>query len=127
AAPAGPPPPAPALPEYLCVHDRLTALERLARLRDQGTLSAGEFAAEKAFILNLPTDELVLREPVPAAAAIAEPAAPTRPRPGPSLLGRLFGWKLVPVSLVAGLALSFATQPQDTLRFFDEALRLFGA
>jgi hypothetical protein len=33
----------------------------------------------------------------------------------------------VPVGIAAGLALSFVSQKQETLRFFDEALRLFGA
>ena len=37
------------------------------------------------------------------------------------------GWKFLPVGLAAGLALSAAAQPNETIRFFDEALRLFGA
>jgi hypothetical protein len=45
----------------------------------------------------------------------------------PSLLGRLFDWRLLPLGLVAGLGFSFATQKQETIRFFDEALRLLGA
>ena len=103
--------------EYKPVHDRLGALERLARLRDIGVLDEAEFAAEKAYILGH-HDELVLNEPL---------LAPEKLRGSPSLLGRLLGWKFVPVGLAAGLALSYASQPDETLRFFDEALRLFGA
>ena len=110
-------PPAPVSPAYRPLHDRLTALERLARLHEQGALTDGEFAAEKALILERHPDELVLNEPLLA----ADPAH------GPSLLGRLFGWRLVPLGIAAGLTLSFAAQPQSTIRFFDETLRLLGA
>ena len=110
----------PASFEYQVVHDRLTALERLARLHKQGALSAEEFAAEKALILGLPADELLLSEPIPPGEVRLAPR-------GPSLLGRLFSWKFLPVGLAAGVALSFASQPRETIRFFDEALRLFGA
>ena len=104
-------------PEYQPVHDRLTALERLARLHDQGALTDAEFAAEKAMLLARHTDELVLNEPLLA----PEPAR------GPTLVGRLLGWRFIPVGIVAGLALSFASQPDETMRFFEESLRLFGA
>ena len=107
----------PVSPEYRPVHDRLSALERLARLHEQGALSDEEFAAEKAAILSRHADELVLNEPLLA----PEPAR------GPTLLGRLLSWRFIPVGIAAGLALSFASQPQETIRFFDEALRLFGA
>jgi len=116
------PPRDPASPEYRAVHDRLAALERLARLFEQGALTETEFAAEKAFLLRLPVDELILVEPA-AAPALPVIAAARRP----SLLGRLFDWRLLPLGLVAGLGFSFATQPQETIRFFDEALRLLGA
>jgi hypothetical protein len=106
----------PVSPEYRPVHDRLNALERLARLHDQGVLTDEEFAAEKAAILGR-AEELVLNEPLIAPA----------PERGPTLLRRLFSWRFIPVGIVAGLALSFASQPQETMRFFDEALRLFGA
>jgi hypothetical protein len=102
---------------YQVVHDRLSALERLARLHDQGALTDEEFAAEKAAILGPAPDELVLNEPL---------LAPEPPR-APTLFGRLFGWKVIPVGIVAGLALSYASQPRETLRFFDEVVRLFGA
>ena len=108
--------PVPVSPEYRPVHDRLSALERLARLRDQGALTEEEFAAEKSAILGDP-QELVLNEPLLA-------HEPTR---RPTLLGHLFGWKIIPVGLVAGLALSYASQPRETLRFFGDALSLFGA
>ena len=122
--PLTPEPPASASPEYQLVHDRLSALERLTRLFEQGALSAEEFAAEKAIILKLPADELVLQAPAPVPFSPA-PALPSPP--GPSLLGRLLHWKFLPVGLAAGLALSAAAQPNETIRFFDEALRLFGA
>ena len=118
-----PPPPPPLAADYHQVHDRLTALERLTRLFEQGALSADEFAAEKAIILGLPADELVLRTAAPVSFV---PAYPREPRPAPSLMGRLLGWKVLVAGLGAGLALSFAAQPDQTIRFFDEALRLFG-
>ena len=108
--------------DYLLVHDRLTALERLARLRDQAALTAEEFAAEKAIVLGLPADELLLPE-----AAAVEALGIGRSQRGPSLVGRLFAWRILPVGLAAGVAFSYATQPQETLRFFDQALRLIGA
>jgi hypothetical protein len=111
--------PAPASQEYQLVHDRLTALERLTRLFEQGALSAAEFAAEKALVLKPPADELVLETP----SQVWQP--PASPR-GPSLLGRLLSWKVLPAGLAAGLALSYASQPRETMRFFEEALRLFG-
>src|SRR5215207_9215469 len=85
-------------PEYQAVHDRLSSLERLARLREQGALTDEEFAAEKAAILGPAPDELILNEPL---------LAPEPPRP-PTLLGRLFGWRIIPVGILAGLALSYA-------------------
>ena len=45
-------PAAPASPEYRPIHDRLSALERLARLHEQSALTDEEFAAEKAAILG---------------------------------------------------------------------------
>jgi hypothetical protein len=129
-------PPAPVLPEYHVVHDRLTALERLARLRDEGALTAREYAAEKAIVLGLPADELVLREPRKAVAAEeAAPAAPAEPEGeamvlqpdlGPPLIDRFAGWKLLPVGLGAGLALSYASQPRETARFLEDLFRLLG-
>lgn len=95
----------------LPVHERLDALERLVRLAEQGAFTPEEFAAEKALILG--------RAP-------AEPAAAIAPR-RPSLLGRLLGWKLIPLGLIAGLGLSWFAQPDETRRVFEEALRLFGA
>jgi hypothetical protein len=117
-APAGP-----SSPDYHLVHDRLTALERLTRLFEQGALSAEEFAAEKVLILSMPADELVLREPAPVHFV---PAEPRRPQPGPSLLGRMLSWKFLAVSLIAGLGFSWGTQPDETMRFFDQLFRYFG-
>ena len=115
----------PATPDYQLVHDRLTSLERLTRLFEIGALSAEEFAAEKALVLGLPADELVLRTPAPVSFV---PAAPRRrPERGPSLLGRMFGWKFILLSLVAGLGLSYAAQPNQTVHLFEQILRLFGA
>ena len=116
---------APVSEPYRPAHERLAALERLARLHKQGVLSAEEFAVEKGRILN-PTS--VGFEPCEQ--AMPEPVAVGRPPPpaprGPSLLGRLLSWKFVPVGLAAGFGLSFASQPQETMRFLDEALRLLG-
>jgi len=121
---SAPAPVPPASPDYHLVHDRLTSLERLTRLFEQGALSAGEFAAEKILILGLPADELVLREPAPVHFVPAEPRGAQR---GPSLLGRMLSWKFVLFSLVTGLGASFAAQPDQTIRFFDQILRAAGA
>ena len=112
----------PASPDYQLVHDRLSALERLTRLFELGALSAEEFAAEKAIVLALPADELVLSHPAPVGFV---PAAPRTPVRGPSLLGRLLGWKFLLLSLVAGLGLSWAAQPHETAHLFDQIVRLF--
>jgi len=125
AEPAAPPEHAPpASPDYQLVHDRLTALERLSRLHEQGALSAAEFAAEKLLILGLPADEYVLREPAPVHFV---PAEPRRPQRGPSLVGRMLSAKFLIFSLAAGLGFSLVAQPDATLRFFDQTLRYFGA
>jgi hypothetical protein len=113
----------PASPEHHFVHDRLTSLERLTRLFELGALSAEEFVAEKALILGLPADELVLRIQAPVGFVPAEPRRPAR---GPSLLGRMLGWKFLLFSLIVGFAFSFATQPSQTTRLFEQILRLFG-
>lgn len=99
-------------PAPLPVNERLDALERLVRLAEQGAFTAEEFAAEKGLILGH----------APATGEL--PIVPPR---GPSLLGRLLNWKLIPLGLAAGLGLSWFAQPAETARFFDEALRLFGA
>src|SRR3954468_274059 len=99
----------PASIDYQLVHDRLTSLERLTRLFELGALSLEEFAVEKALVLSLPADELILCTPAPVHFAPAEPRRQAR---GPSLLGRMLGWKFLLLSLAAGLGLSFATQPR---------------
>lgn len=118
--PAGPPPPA--SPDYHLVHDRLTSLERLARLFGQGALSAEEFAAEKLLILGLPADEYVLREAAPVHFV---PAQPRRAQRGPSLVGRMLSWRSLGMGLIAGLGFSYASQPDATLRFFEQLARYF--
>jgi hypothetical protein len=110
-APSSPP----ATPDYQIVHDRLTALERLTRLFELGALSAAEFASEKALILAMPTDELLLTAPAPVGFVPAAPRAPAR---GPSLLGRMLHWKLLAFSVVVGLALSWFVQPSETRHLF---------
>ena len=119
------PAPEPASADYAAVHDRLTSLERLTRLFELGALSADEFAAEKALILALPADELVLREPAPVHFVPAAPRQRIRAR-GPSLIGRMLNWKFLLFSLLVGVGFSFAAQPNETERFFDQILRLFG-
>ena len=105
--------------DYQLVNERLSALERLSRLLEQGVLSAEEFAAEKAAVLRLPAAELVLG---PECAV-----APQRVARGPSLAGRLFSWKFLPAGVAAGLALSFFAQPRETMAALDQAMRLIGA
>jgi len=92
---------------------RLDALERLARLRSLDLLSADEFAAGKKLLLSHSAEQ--------------ESAVPSEKPLGPSLVARMFSWKFLPIGLVAGLALSFGAQPQETVRFVDQALRMFGA
>ena len=111
----------PVSPDYHAVHDRLTALERLTRLRESGVLSAKEFAAEKALILALPAEEMLLCNPAPVH------FVPAAPRSGPSLIGRMLGWKFLLFSLCVGLAFSYAAQPNTTARFLDQSLRALGA
>ena len=114
----------PASPDYHLIHDRLTSLERLTRLFEVGALSANEFAAEKALVLGLPANELVLRTLAPVSFV---PAAPRRrPERGPSLLGRVVGWKFLLFSLVVGLGFSYVAQPRETAHLFEQTLRLFG-
>lgn len=113
--PAVPSAPATVTPEYQPAHDRVAALERLARLLKQGALTPDEFAFEKARLLAGPTSELLLEHPAPA----------PEPR-GPSLAGRLFDWRLLPLGLALGIGLSYASQPDETMRFLDDALRLLG-
>ena len=109
-AAAEPAPGAPAeaaAPDYQRVNERLTALERLVRLYEQGALSIEEFAAEKLLILG---------DPPRAAPVHFVPAEPRRRR-SPSLLGRMLSWPFLLLCLVAGIGFSFATQPEATTRF----------
>ena len=128
------PPPVPASPEYRFVHDRLTALERLATLRKLGIITLEEFAAEKALVLNPPTEELVLREtappvstPVGIAPANGMPRVPrTAVAAGPPLATQMFSWRFLPVGVALGLILSYASQPRETVRFFSDLFTLIG-
>lgn len=113
AAPAGARAPV-SIADYQLVRERLDALERLSLLRDIGVLSPEEFAAEKALVLRLPAEELLLDE------------EHLLPRRGPSLLGRLFGWKMLLVGAIVGLGLSAYTAPQDLMKLADGASRLIG-
>lgn len=99
--------------DFHLVHHRLVALERLSALFEKGALSEEEFAAEKALVLRLPAEELVLRSAMP-------PPAPRRP----SLLGRLVDWKLLAVGTLAGLGLSFYSDPQGLLDLTERLGRL---
>ena len=42
------------------------------------------------------------------------------------LLGRLLGWKLIPLGLAAGFAFSFSTQPVETTNFVNDLRGLAG-
>lgn len=106
-------------PHLQPIEDRIKLLERLARLRAEEILSAEEFAAQKAALLAEPCGQAEFPRPTPLKRH--------QEQLGPPLAGRLFSWKLLPVGLVAGLALSFGSQPQETMRLFDQALSLLGA
>jgi hypothetical protein len=97
---------APASSDLQIVNERLTAMERLVRLYEQGALSVEDFAAEKLLILG----DLPRVAPVHFV-----PAAPRRRR-GPSLIGRMLSWQFLLLCLAAGIGLSFATQPEATTR-----------
>ena len=111
----------PGWPDYQAVKERLASIERLARLHKQGALTDDEFAAEKAALLSRRSDPRLTTAPIACA-----PTPEVRPVRGPTLLGRIFGWKVLPVGIVAGLAFSYASQPRETLDFFKETLRLVG-
>lgn len=102
------------------VQVRLNALERLTRLVEQGAISVEEFKLEKSLILRLTGEELLLTQTAPELA----PAARER---GPSLLGRLVSWPGLVLAAAAGLTVSFAVQPDETLAFFTEGVRLLGS
>ena len=109
-------------PRLDLVEHRLTSLERLTRLYEQGVLTADEFIDEKALILGRRA-----ADPVEGAAPVHfVPAAPRAPEPGPSLLGRMLGWRFLLLSLAVGIAFSFAIQPDTTTRFFTQLLRALG-
>ena len=103
-------------PLYRPVNDRLAALERLASLHQQGSLNDEEFLAEKLALLRQDPEELVLNAPLLA----------HEPTDGESLLEGLFGWRLIPIGIFAGLVLSYLSQPRQTLNFFGDLLSLFG-
>lgn len=98
-------------PDYQLVHFRLEALERLSLLRDKNALSPEEYEAEKDLVLRLPADELE---------QVRDSMLPPR---GPSLLGRLLGWKLILTGLVAGLGFVAYTAPQDLAGLIDRFSR----
>lgn len=114
--------PAEAEPRHDLVEHRLTSLERLTRLYEQGVLTADEFIDEKALILGRRA-----ADPVEGAAPLHfVPATPRAPRPGPSLVGRMLGWRFLLLSLAVGIAFSFAIQPDTTTRFFTQLFRALG-
>ncbi|HEX8668805.1 MAG TPA: SHOCT domain-containing protein [Allosphingosinicella sp.] len=90
----------PAAADHILVEHRLAALERLSQLLERGVLTPAEFAAEKALVLRLPADELLLRQEASES-------------PQRSLLGRMFGWPLLIGGVAGGLALSAYAMPQE--------------
>jgi hypothetical protein len=118
AGPAPVPAPEPAAPsassDLQLVNERLTAMERLVRLYEAGALTVEEFAAEKLLILG----DLPRLAPVHFV-----PAAPRPQKRGPSLLGRILSWQFALLCLIAGIAFSFATQPEATSRFVTQLYR----
>jgi hypothetical protein len=109
-------------PAHDLVEHRLTSLERLTRLYAQGVLTIDEFIDEKALILGRRAAEYAEG----AAPVHFVPAAPRAPQHGPSLVGRMLSWRLVLLSLVVGIAFSFAIQPDTTTRFFTQLLPALG-
>lgn len=115
--PALPQPPAAtpaAAADYHCVRERIDALERLSLLRDIGVLTPEEFAAEKGLVLRLPAEDML------------EQRESILPHRGPSLLGRLLGWKLLVTGALAGLAFTAFTAPQDLTSLADRLSKLIG-
>ncbi|MGE0178442.1 MAG: SHOCT domain-containing protein [Sphingomonas sp.] len=108
------------------VQERLDALERLTRLYEAGALTIDEFLIEKAAILGHPRSNLggPKVDAGPHAPISFQPVK-VRPRRGRSLFGRL-GWFILPIGLVAGLALTALTQPDASAQIWQETLRLFG-
>lgn len=101
-------------PDYHLVQFRLEALERLSLLFDKGALSTAEYDSEKALVLRLPADDLdVLQESI-------------LPTHGPSLLGRLLGWKILLTGLVLGLGFVAFTAPQELVGLADRFSKLLG-
>lgn len=113
--------PAPA-PRPDLVEHRLSSLERLTRLYEQGVLTIDEFIDEKALILGRRAAE----HAEGAAPVHFVPAAPRAAQRGPSLVGRMLGWRFLLLSLAVGIAFSFAIQPDTTTRFFTQFLRALG-
>lgn len=101
-------------PDLGTVNARLTALERLVRLYEQGALSLEEYAAEK---------RLILGETPRVAPVHFVPAEPRGRRRGPSLLGRMLSWPFLLLCLVAGVGLTYATQPEATSRLVSQVWR----
>ena len=97
--------------DYRMVNERLTAMERLVGLYETGALTPEEFVAEKLLILG----DLPRLAPVHFV-----PAAPRRSKRSPSLLGRMLSWPFLLLCLVAGIGLSFATQPEATNRLVTQ-------
>jgi hypothetical protein len=116
------PAPEPAPVRHDLVEHRLTSLERLTRLYEQGVLTVDEFIDEKALILGRRPAEHVEG----AAPVHFVPAAPRAPRRGPSLVGRMLGWRFVLLSLAIGIGFSFAIQPDITSRFFAQTFHALG-
>jgi hypothetical protein len=110
-------------PRHDLVEHRLTSLERLTRLYEQGVLTIDEFIDEKALILGRRAED---PDRVPEAPVHFVPAAPRAPQRGPSLVGRMLGWRFLLLSLAVGIAFSFAIQPDTTTRFFTQLWRALG-
>jgi hypothetical protein len=95
--------PAAAVTEIERLHLRLAAIERLARLVEQGILSHQEFREEKALVMGLTGEELLLTEVAPEVASSR-----------PSLAGRLLHWRIVAALGVAGLTWLWMAEPEGS-------------
>ena len=86
--------------------DQIEALERLARLRDAGVLTQGEFDAQKAELLSgRSATQSDVRSSVRQAAAKEAPVEEFRGSTRGWLFGSFFGWLSLALCLAYGLGL----------------------
>jgi hypothetical protein len=97
--------------ELHLIQVRLTALERLTRLVEQGAISLDEFKLEKSLVLRLTGEELLLTRAVPP---LPPPAAPS-----PPLVARVPRWAILLGAPLVGVAAFLWAAPAEALAWFD--------